>query len=1042
MKTRKGLGSTWLLGAALLLASARMASAVSATGGNVTNIGGYAIHTFTNSGTFAVTAGGNVEVLVVAGGGGGGARNAGGGGAGGVITTSSFFVASASNYAVTVGGGGAGNTNFAANVNGGQGSNSVFDTLIAFGGGYGGGISNGGAGGSGGGGNGGLAAPGQPGGSGTVGQGFAGGSGAGQWAGGGGGGAGGAGVNGNGAGNIGTAGGIGVTNNITGSWVWYAGGGGGGTYVGTVGAGGSGIGGNGGKTGSGPEGSGPAATAGAANTGSGGGGGGKGGNGGSGIVVIRYVTVVPVISNLAATNITTTSATLQGYLSATGLSTTAVSVYWGTNDGGTNRAAWNHTNDFGVSGLGPLSTNVGFAVSNVTYYYSYCATNANGSVWAGASMNFVAGAVTVAATTPAASEIGPTPGVFTVTRPAGATNEALAVNYTVSGSASNGVDYSSLGGTATIAAGQSNAAIVVTPILDELLEGTETVRVTLASGAYVVGSPSNAEVTIADAPLPNYVAKSSNDFSNVQGSNGWYYGYYQSDVMGGTFIQLSNYIAASHIWAMTNVVVWPGIAPLLSPDGAHPSMSSPKYAVRRWVSTVSGTIVISGQWGDNDPTAGDGVLCTIRSPAGLLLSHDVTNGAAIVSYAVTTTVAIADALDFVVDAKVNDANDSTKFTAIIVLLAQQTPVIANTSATNVTSWTAGLNGYLSNTGAAPTTVFVYWGPTDGGTNAGAWTNTITFASPASVGLFSTNISLSAPDGIFYYRYCATNAYGVVWAGSAVSFVPAPSYNVHATGGTITNIQNCRIHTFTNSGTFTVQAGGNVEVLVVAGGGGGGSRNAGGGGAGGLIYTPSFGVLPGTYPVTVGAGGAGAKNSTSNLDGLCGSNSVFSTLIAFGGGYGGGSATNGAGGTGGSGGGGAAPNLAGGAATNGQGWAGGTGAGQWGGGGGGGAGGPGINGGGVGNYGTAGGAGVTNSISGQSVWYAGGGGGGTYNGTIGLGGSGIGGNGGITSPNTNATVGVANTGSGGGGGGIGGDGGSGIVIVRYALTPPGTVFKMR
>jgi hypothetical protein len=63
-----------LCGAATL-ALARKSPAVVATGGNMTNdMGGYRIHTFTNSvtaGNFAVTADGNVEVLVVAGGGGG-----------------------------------------------------------------------------------------------------------------------------------------------------------------------------------------------------------------------------------------------------------------------------------------------------------------------------------------------------------------------------------------------------------------------------------------------------------------------------------------------------------------------------------------------------------------------------------------------------------------------------------------------------------------------------------------------------------------------------------------------------------------------------------------------------------------------------------------------------------------------------------------------------------------------------------------------------------------------------------------------------------
>ncbi|MCC6599199.1 MAG: fibronectin type III domain-containing protein, partial [Crocinitomicaceae bacterium] len=69
--------------------------------------------------------------------------------------------------------------------------------------------------------------------------------------------------------------------------------------------------------------------------------------------------------------------------------------------------------------------------------------------------------------------------------------------------------------------------------------------------------------------------------------------------------------------------------------------------------------------------------------------------------------------------------------------------------------------------------------------------------------------------------------------------------------------------FTNTGTtsWTAPPGvSTVEVLVVAGGGGGGYDRAGGGGAGGVIYNPSYTVIPGNnYTVTVGDGGAGRTN---------------------------------------------------------------------------------------------------------------------------------------------------------------------------------------
>lgn len=245
-----------------------------ASGGIITTVGDYRIHTFTSSGTFDVSyaSQASAQLLLVAGGGGGGQGGLGGGGGGGGGVLSSFVSLSAGSYSVIVGSGGAPDTN---------GSNSSALGLTAIGGGAGGASANGNNGGCGGGGSGTSGY----GGSGTPGQGKAGGNtylGSNN-AGGGGGGAFTPGTNGTLSGiYYGGNGGNGAGNNITGSWVTYGGGGGGGYYTGasgTVGSGGLGGGGNGGVAGT---------------DGLGGGGGGMnyGGasakRGGNGIVIIRY----------------------------------------------------------------------------------------------------------------------------------------------------------------------------------------------------------------------------------------------------------------------------------------------------------------------------------------------------------------------------------------------------------------------------------------------------------------------------------------------------------------------------------------------------------------------------------------------------------------------------------------------------------------------------------------------------------------------------------------------------------------------------------
>ena len=308
---------------------------LAATGGTVTTVDtNFKVHTFTGPGTFCVSSGGGpigvADYLVVAGGGGGGSCGGGGGGAGGLreshaactsgpytaspIASSTSLPFSPGPHAVVVGGGGGPAPQSCTGPN--KGNNSSISTITSTGGGYGGNAfgNAGGPGGSGGGGGGSY--PCTPAGfvagngndpSTTPAQGNPGGTGAGASVRpqetGGGGGAGAVGANATPSGSA--NGGTGVTTNITGSPVTYAGGGGGGTWSpngwgpgNPVGSGGAGGGGGGGRTNA----PGGAQTptlpggAGTANTGGGGGGagrpyasaGGTPGGGGSGIVIIRY----------------------------------------------------------------------------------------------------------------------------------------------------------------------------------------------------------------------------------------------------------------------------------------------------------------------------------------------------------------------------------------------------------------------------------------------------------------------------------------------------------------------------------------------------------------------------------------------------------------------------------------------------------------------------------------------------------------------------------------------------------------------------------
>ncbi len=91
----------------------------------------------------------------------------------------------------------------------------------------------------------------------------------------------------------------------------------------------------------------------------------------------------------------------------------------------------------------------------------------------------------------------------------GLTNEALTVNYNISGTAAFGTDYSQTGassfnstsGSITFAAGSSTANLEITPVTDAVLDPDETIVLALAdSPSYAIGSSNSATGTIRDVP--------------------------------------------------------------------------------------------------------------------------------------------------------------------------------------------------------------------------------------------------------------------------------------------------------------------------------------------------------------------------------------------------------------------------------------------------------------------------------------------------------------------------------------------------------------
>lgn len=137
-------------------------------------------------------------------------------------------------------------------------------------------------------------------------------------------------------------------------------------------------------------------------------------------------------------------------------------------------------------------------------------------------------AVTITATDSVATEPGTDTASFTVTRSGGGTASPLTVLYTISGSAVKDTDYT-IPIFVTIPANQSSTVVTVTPIDDGLLEGDESVQLTLTTDAgskYYVGSPSVASIIIKDndqtATPPSWVTGPLHTWSPRLGGGMWY----------------------------------------------------------------------------------------------------------------------------------------------------------------------------------------------------------------------------------------------------------------------------------------------------------------------------------------------------------------------------------------------------------------------------------------------------------------------------------------------------------------------------------------
>ncbi|MHC4745007.1 MAG: PEP-CTERM sorting domain-containing protein [Planctomycetota bacterium] len=179
---------------------------------------------------------------------------------------------------------------------------------------------------------------------------------------------------------------------------------------------------------------------------------------------------------------------------------------------------------------------------------------------------------------------------------------------------------------------------------------------------------------------PGIIADSAGDFSGVQGQDNWYYGYYDGDVrlpFTPSDFELSPNLVTNDEgqWWMPQAGAGGYFTRVgqyyMHPNGLITSggrQSIEHWAVRRWISEVSGEITISGNLSDRDGGYGDGIIGYILADGVKIFEQRIYDSDYDgVDYMVTASVNTGSIVDFAVAPGPNssDIRDMTRFTAVI-----------------------------------------------------------------------------------------------------------------------------------------------------------------------------------------------------------------------------------------------------------------------------------------------------------------------------------------------------------------------------------------
>ena len=159
---------------------------------------------------------------------------------------------------------------------------------------------------------------------------------------------------------------------------------------------------------------------------------------------------------------------------------------------------------------------------------------------------------------------------------------------------------------------------------------------------------------------------------------------------------------------------------------------------------------------------------------------------------------------------------------IVQTASATNPIVATEAASDVMSFDARLNGDMVFNGNDDTSVVMYYGISDGGTNAIDWDQNINLGTQN--GLFSTTATGLTAATTYYYRAFATNSVAASWSSNSVSFTTFTPSTPALTLQPASAISSISAHL---SGTITDQGYDSPDITLVYGSFDGGTNSTAG-----------------------------------------------------------------------------------------------------------------------------------------------------------------------------------------------------------------------